>query len=126
MKQWHIGTIASLVGVASCSGDLARVPTYRYVGIDLSGSIEGNLSIQGNCIRVQSGSESFVPVWPEGIVVEPTGVRLPEANGGQLVRFGRRIVMLGGRNPSSGGISNYGSVAKCGDSAFLVNTAREL
>jgi hypothetical protein len=80
----------------------------------------------GACIRVQSADGSFVPIWPRGTTMSDSGMQLPAPNGGELIRFGRRVAMMGGRNPGDGGIRNYDVVARCGGSAFLVNSAREL
>jgi hypothetical protein len=101
-------------------------PTYHDAGIRLSGSIEGSLVRDGSCIRVQSESGNFVPIWPRGTAVLANGIQLPAQNGGELIGFGRRVAMMGGLNPGDGGIRNYEVVGRCGGNAFLVNSAREL
>ena len=79
------------------------LPSYRYVGIELSGSIEGTLVRDGGCIRVETPSGAFVPIWPRGTALSAAGVQLPAANGGELIAFGRRVALRGGRNPGSRG-----------------------
>lgn len=116
----------AILGAASCANPAAVLPTYRYVGIELSGSIEGTLVRDGGCIRVQSPTETFVPIWPRGTAVMPSGVQLPAANGGELIQFERPVAMMGGHTAGSGGMRNYDVVRRCGGKAFLVNSARPL
>jgi hypothetical protein len=125
MRCIRIMVVCSLLSASACSNNGLVIPTYRSVGIELSGSIEGILLKDGNCIRVKSPTKSFVPVWPSGTLVEAEGMRLPSLNGGQLVRLGQVVRMMGGLNPSAGGISNYQHVARCSGEPFLVNTAKE-
>ncbi|HEY0012945.1 MAG TPA: hypothetical protein VGB79_08850 [Allosphingosinicella sp.] len=111
---------------ASCATPAPTLPTYRYAGIELSGAIEGTLLRTGNCIRVQSADETFVPVWPRGTIVSASGMQLPAANGGALIPFGRHAAMRGGLNPGDGGIRNYDIIGRCGGRGFLVNSSRAL
>jgi len=114
------------LAATSCATPAMVLPNYRDAGIRLSGSIEGALVRVGSCIRVQSESGNFVPIWPHGTVLLANGMQLPAQNGGELIGFGRRVAMMGGRNPGACGIRNYDVNGRCGGEAFLVNSARAL
>ncbi len=105
------------------------LPTYRDIGIRLSGSTRGVLYRSGHCVLMKLGDQTIVPIWPEGTRLTPEGVVVPPANGGTLLRFGEVAYLHGG---NVGPLSQQPERAQpymrqaraCSDRAFMVNTAR--
>lgn len=89
VKRGCLLTVGALLiaGLSGCSSSV-KMPTYRYVGIDLGASVEGLLVKERDCILVNSPTARFVPIWPVGTSVEVDGVRLPEGNGGGCFGLG--------------------------------------
>lgn len=117
---------ASAVVVAGCAGNVgAGLPTYPYRGIDLLSAVQGTLTREGDCVILLSGEERWVPVWPTGTVLSSEGVKVPERNGGILLRFGEAANLEGARRPSGEGARNFNRVLECRGTGFLVSQAKE-
>lgn len=113
--------------LAGCAAQ-PQPPTYRYAGIELSGATRGKLFRTGECVVLGSGEGILVPIWPGGTRITSEGVRLPQTNGGALLRFGDVAYLYGGHlgeltEADFRSLPDARGADKCADRAFLVNRA---
>lgn len=61
--------------------------------------LEGSLSLQGGCVRLVSGSEHYVVIWPATAEIDRAaegGARVVDPRTGSAVQVGDRVELIGG------------------------------